>query len=68
VKRFEAEEALFAVEIGRRNVSFGVMVSVIEFRHVSSESSRLIVSEWNVEIQHGIKREGTSAAEAASSQ
>jgi hypothetical protein len=36
------------VEIGWRNVSFGVVVSVIEFSHVSSKNGRLIVSEQSV--------------------
>jgi hypothetical protein len=48
VKRLEAEEALFAMEVGGRDVSFGVVVSVVEFRHVSSKNSGLMLSEQGV--------------------
>lgn len=45
MKRLESQEALFAVEIGRRDVSLWVMVAVIGFGHLSSEGGGLILSE-----------------------
>ena len=48
MKWLESEKTLFFVEIGWRNVSFGVMVSVIELRHVSSRNGRSILSEQKV--------------------
>jgi len=48
MKRLESEKTLFFVEIGWRDVSFGVMVSVIELRHVSSRNGRSILSEQKV--------------------
>lgn len=65
MKRLEAEETFFFLEIGWRDVSFGVMVSVIGFRHVSSRNRRLMLSEREPRIQQGMRRGRTSAAEAA---
>jgi hypothetical protein len=52
VERAESENALFAREIGRRDMSLGVMVTVIGFGHLSSKNNRPILSEPSAGIQH----------------
>jgi hypothetical protein len=60
MQRLESEKTLFFVEIGWRNVSFRVMVSVIELRHVSSRNGHPILSEYKFGIQQtgteGVRR------------
>ena len=45
VKRPESENTFFPRKIGRRDMSLGVMVTVIGLGHVSSKNSRPILSE-----------------------
>jgi len=52
VEGAESENALFARGIGRRDVSLGVVVTVVGFGHLSSKSNRPILSEWFFGSQH----------------
>jgi hypothetical protein len=52
VERTESENSSFAREIGLRDMSLGVMVTVIGLGHLSSKNNRPILSESSSGIQH----------------